>query len=230
VVKVTVRCFASVRELLGSEVLELEVPDGSTIEQVVALLASDAPDLGRLPFTHAVNQSWAEPGQALADGDELALIPPISGGAPEDSRCRFDLERRPLDPRALEREARTDRDGAVVTFAGVTRDHHEGRTVRGLSYEAYEEMARTVMDRLFARVVERHELGRIRVAHRLGDVPIGEASVVVVVAAAHRAPAFDAARELMDALKREVPIFKKEWLAGPEGESRWVGELPRPEE
>ena len=80
------RCFASVRELLGADVLELEVPDGSTIEQVVATLAAETPDLSRLPFTHAVNQRWVEPGSALTDGDELALIPPISGGAPEDER------------------------------------------------------------------------------------------------------------------------------------------------
>jgi molybdopterin synthase catalytic subunit len=114
-----------------------------------------------------------------------------------------------------------------VTFVGVTRNHHDGRAVRGLSYEAYAEMAEPVMQRIFAEIRIDRELGRMRVAHRLGDVPVGAASVVVVVAAPHRAPAFDACRELMDRLKAEVPIFKKEWFDEPDGGSQWVGELPR---
>src|SRR5690606_32527995 len=134
----------------------------------------------------------------------------------------------PLDPRALEAECRSDVDGAVVTFAGVTRDHNDGRAVRGLSYEAYAEMAQQVMDGILRELTAGDGIGRVRVAHRLGDVPIGEASVVVVVAAPHRAPAFDACRRIMDRLKAEVPIFKKEWFADPAGGSRWVGELPKP--
>jgi molybdopterin synthase catalytic subunit len=227
-VKVTIRCFASVRELLGRDVVELDIADGTTVAGVKAKLAERAPDLLRLPLAHAVNRAYAAPDRVLQDGDELALIPPISGGSPHADRFRFDLVRESIDPRALEDEVRTDADGAVVAFAGVTRDHNDGQAVRGLSYEAYDAMVHEVMERVLADVVARHEVGKVRVAHRLGEVPIGAASVVVVVAAAHRAPAFAACAEIMDRLKAEAPIFKKEWLAGADGASRWVGDLPRP--
>lgn len=226
--KITVRCFASVRELLGGELLEVDVPDGTTVEGLKRKLAEDAPALLRLPLAQAVNRAYAAPDRVLADGDEVAFIPPISGGdVGEPERLRFELVDGAIDARALEAECRTDRDGAVVTFAGVTRDHNDGQRVRALSYEAYAEMAGPVMDRILAEVTAAHEIGRVRVAHRLGDVPLGESSVVVVVAAPHRAPAFDACRAIMDRLKAEVPIFKKEHLDGPDGGSRWVGDLPR---
>ena len=224
--KVTVRCFASVRELLGAESLDVEVEDGTTLQGLLEHLAERAPDLLRLPLARAVNRSYAPADRVLADGDEVAFIPPISGGmdAPLDG---FELVDGPLDQQALETACRTDRDGALVTFVGFTRNHHDGRAVRGLSYEAYGEMAEPVMLRILAEVRAGRELGRIRVAHRLGDVPVGEASVIVVVAAPHRAPAFDVCQEVMDRLKAEVPIFKKEWFDDPDGGSRWVGELPR---
>ena len=224
--KVTVRCFATVRELLGAESLEVEVAAGTTVQGLLEQLAAGAPDLLRLPLARAVNRAYAAAERVLEDGDEVAFIPPISGGG-KASMDAFELVREAIDPRVLEDVCRTDRDGAVVTFVGVTRNHHDGRSVRGLSYEAYPEMAETTMQKILAEVRAGRELGRIRVAHRLGDVPVGEASVVVVVAAPHRAPAFEACRELMDRLKAEVPIFKKEWFDDPEGGSRWVGELPR---
>jgi molybdopterin synthase catalytic subunit len=112
-----------------------------------------------------------------------------------------------------------------VTFAGVTRDHHEGKAVLGLSYECYDEMAHKVMERLLAAALDRFAISRVRVAHRVGKVPVGEASVLVVVAAEHREPAFEATRWLMDRLKAEVPIFKREQLA--DGGTRWVGDLPQ---
>jgi molybdopterin converting factor subunit 1 len=224
--KVTVRCFASVRELLGAESLEVDLDEGTTVQGLLEQLATRAPDLLRLPLAHAVNRVYAPADRVLAEGDEIAFIPPISGGMGEPLDV-FTLVDGPIDPRALEDACRTDRDGAVVTFVGVTRNHHDGRAVRGLSYEAYAEMAEPVMQRIFAEIRIDRELGRMRVAHRLGDVPVGAASVVVVVAAPHRAPAFDACRELMDRLKAEVPIFKKEWFDEPDGGSQWVGELPR---
>ncbi len=226
--KVTIRCFAAVRELFGRDAFDVELDDGATVTDLERQLAAQHPDLARLPYTRAVNRQYAAPDRVLRDGDEVALIPPISGGDHDTPRFRFELVDGPLDPRPLEAEARTDHDGAVVTFAGVTRDHNDGATVTGLRYEAYAEMAHDMMARLMAEVASRHDIGRIRVAHRLGEVPIGEASVLVVVAAAHRGPAFDACRELMDRLKAEVPIFKQERLAGGGGDTRWVGELPRP--
>lgn len=227
------RLFASARELLGAESLDLELADGATVATAKEVLAERAPDFARLPLAQAVNRAYAADDAVLADGDELAFIPPISGGAPEPPRFAFSLHDGELDARALERACRSDRDGALCTFVGVTRDHNDGQRVKGLAYEAYAEMAEPVLLRICAEVVAAEEargreVGRIRVAHRLGEVPVGEASVVVVVAAPHRGPAFDVCHEVMDRLKKEVPIFKKEWLDDGSGESRWVGELPDP--
>jgi molybdopterin synthase catalytic subunit len=224
-VKVTVRCFASVRELLGEGVFVLEVPDGTTLEALKQRLVARAPDLARLPFAWALNREYADPQRVLQDGDEVALIPPISGGAPDGERFAFALQAAPLDPRALERAVRTDRDGAVVSFTGVTRDHHDGRQVVGLAYEAYPEMAAQVVETLLAEAGERFAITRARVAHRVGEVPVGEASIAVVVSAPHRGAAFDACRWLMDRIKAQAPIFKKERCAA--GGARWVGELPQ---
>ncbi len=219
--KVRVRCFATVRELLGTDELDVEVGDGATLQQLKEQLAEGAPDLLRLPLAHAVNQAYCQPDHVLADGDEVAFIPPISGGEPV-----FELTPDEIDPRELERVVRTDHDGAVVTFSGVTRDHNDGQRVRGLSYEAYDEMASKVVESIVADAQREFEIGRVRVAHRTGEVPIGEASIVVVVASAHRGPAFEACRYVMDRIKKEAPIFKREFLDGPDGESRWIGDLP----
>jgi molybdopterin converting factor subunit 1 len=221
---VVVRCFASVRELFGQEALRLELPEGATLAALEAELARRRPDFARLPLARAVNRAYARPEQVLHDGDEVAFIPPISGGA---GVPRFAFQTTALDPRELERACRSDADGALVTFVGMTRDHHDGARVRGLAYEAYVEMAEPLMTRILDEVAATHAIGRVCVRHRLGAVPVGEASVVVVVAAAHRGPAFDAARAIMDRLKAEVPIFKREDLDGPDAGSRWVGELPR---
>lgn len=222
--RVTVLCFAAVREAVGAERLELDVAAGTTVAALRRDLVAAHPALARVPVACAVNQGYAGPERELRDGDEVALIPPISGGAPEPPRTAFTLSQQPLDARALEREVRTDRDGAVVTFAGVTRDHHDGAAVRHLAYEAYPDMAHAEMERILAEAAAEFAIGRVRVAHRLGSVPVGEASVVVVVAAEHRAAAFDACRWIMDRLKARVPIFKRETLA--DGGARWVGDLP----
>lgn len=224
--KITVRCFAAVRELLGADSLEVEVADGTTVEGLKALLSERAPDLARVPVAYAVNQDYAEASRPLVDGDEVAFIPPISGGSPRAEPYRLDFTDQAIDPRSLEMEVRSDRDGAVVTFAGVTRNHNDGENVEMLHYECYEPMARKVMGQIFEAAVKRFEIGRARVVHRLGEVPVGEASVVVIVSSVHRGPAFEACQFLMDRLKLEVPIFKRERLVGENGESRWVGDLP----
>lgn len=137
----------------------------------------------------------------------------------------FAFSTEPLDPRQLEASARRDEDGAIVTFLGVTRNHHDGRRVQRLAYEAYEAMAQGKARAILEEVARAHDLGKILVRHRLGAVPIGEASIVVVVSAPHREAAFAAAKTVMDRIKREVPIFKKEFFDG-EGSS-WVGDLPQ---
>lgn len=222
--RVTVRCFAAAREALGHDVLQIELPDAATVADLKVALVARAPAFARVSMVCAVNREYAAPARPLQPGDEVAFIPPISGGGGPEL-FRFDLRETALDPRALEAEVRSDRDGAIVTFTGVTRDHHDGQAVVSLAYEAYEEMAAKVMVEIFEATIREHAIGRVRVAHRLGEVPVGEASVVVVVAAAHRGPAFEACRFLMDRLKASVPIFKRERLAGEAGE-RWVGDLP----
>jgi molybdopterin synthase catalytic subunit len=214
-----------VREALGQDTLELEVPAPATVAAVKAMLVERAPALARIAVVCAVNRGYAAPEQQLRDGDEVAFIPPISGGA-GDEICRFALSRAPLDAAALAAEVRSDRDGAVVTFAGTTRSEHEGRAVASLAYEAYEEMAMKKMVEIFEDALRQFAIGKIRVTHRLGQVPVGEASVVVAVAAPHRAAAFDACRFVMDRLKASVPIFKQESYRDAADRPRWVGDLP----
>ena len=236
-IAVTVRCFAAVRDALGTAALVVELPMGTTVAELRARLGAEAPALLRLPLAFAVNRDYARADTVLGDGDEVAFIPPISGGsggggsasggAGAAAAYRFDLQTAPLDARGLEHECRTDADGAVVTFTGTTRDHNEGAAVVSLRYEAYTEMAHKVMCGLFEETIKRFPITRARVAHRLGDVPVGEASVIVVVASPHRGPAFDACRFLMDRVKHEVPIWKREQLRDGDG-TRWVGELPKP--
>lgn len=236
-IHVTLRCFAAVRETLGTDSMTVEVPEGTTVHGLRETLGKQHPALLRVPVAYAVNQDYARAQSVLKDGDEVAFIPPISGGSGsgvsgsggDGSRelYRFDLVDGEIDPRGLERECRTDRDGAVVTFSGTTRNHNEGADVLSLSYETYAEMARRVMCGLFEEAIKRFPITRARVVHRLGEVPVGEASVVVVVASPHRGPAFDACRWLMDHLKNEVPIWKREKLRDGDGE-RWIGDLPKP--
>lgn len=228
--KVQVLFFASLPEIAGARELELDFESGATLGDVRAELERRWPAMAHVPFVFAQNQEYATDEAAIADGDELACVPAISGGAPdaEDAsapRTGFAFSHELLDPRALEERLRSDADGALVTFLGVTRNHHDGKSVRGLAYEAYEEMATKKALAILDEVCAIHEISRVHVVHRLGEVPIGEASIVVVAASAHRGPAFDATREVMDRIKKEVPIFKREFFEGEEP-SRWVGDLP----
>jgi len=226
-IQVTLRCFAAVRDVVGTDTMDVTVDAGTTAQGLLEKLGESHPKLLRVSVAFAVNRDYARPDSVLADGDEVAFIPPISGGAGGNDLYRFDLTEGVIDPRALELECRTDRDGAVVTFAGTTRDHNEGAAVLSLRYETYTEMAQRVMCGLFEEAVKRFPITRARVVHRLGEVPVGETSVLVVVASPHRGPAFDACRFLMDRLKDEVPIWKREKLQDGQGE-RWVGDLPKP--
>ena len=189
---VTVRCFAAVRELFGCDRIECALAVGAKVADLRAELLRREPRLGALQVAWAVNQSYAREDRELQHGDEIALIPPISGGSPDLDVFRLDFVRGPIDARELERQARTDRDGAVCAFTGTARDHNDGAAVEQLAYEAYEEMAHKVVARIVDDMFAQHAITRVRVAHRLGVVPVGEAAVVVVVSAPHRAPAFDA--------------------------------------
>ena len=210
--EVTVRLFAMLRERAGAGSVTLELPEGARVRDALDSLADLAEGL---PLVMAVNREYASEEQVLGAGDELALIPPVSGGAPW---ARVSAE--PLSLDSLAARVRDPRAGAVVTFAGVTRE------VDRLEYEAYAEMAEERMTAIAVEAGERHGLCAAAVEHRVGEVPLSEPSVVVAVSAPHRGEAFAGAREIIDRVKAEAPIWKKE-IEGPDG--RWVeGATPPP--
>jgi molybdopterin synthase catalytic subunit len=217
---VSVRLFAMLREAARRDELDVELDDGATAGDLVDAVARDA-GLGAVVqpgrVVVAVNREYVPAGHPLQDGDEVALIPPVSGGADADVHARVSLE--PLDLGALAARVGRPGAGAVVTFSGTTRD------VERLDYEAYAEMAQERIAAILTACVERHGLQAAAAEHRTGAVPRGEASVVVAVSAGHRAEAFAGAREAIDRIKAEAPIWKKEIEAGRGGD--WVqGTLP----
>jgi molybdopterin synthase catalytic subunit len=211
--RVTVRLFAGLRERAGRPRVELE--DVSRIEDVWPALARVV-DIGNAEppgLLYAVNRDYVEAGHELADGDEVALIPPVSGGA-------FRLVEAPLDVPAVMREVEDPEAGAVASFVGAVRRRSRGRDVLHLEYEAYEEMAEVMLAGLGDQLTERHGLCAIAIHHRLGRVEIGEASVVIAASAPHRSAALDACREAIETLKTTIPLWKKEVYAGGE---EWIG-------
>jgi molybdopterin converting factor subunit 1 len=216
-----VRLFAVLRERAGRETLEIEVAEGATVAEAMRALAAANQPLGEaleaMPVVMAVNRSYVDAGATLSVGDELALIPPVSGGG-EQPHVRVTAERLSAD--RLNQLVATPHTGAIVTFQGTTRD------VERLDYEAYEPMAEERIAAILADILSRHEIEGAAAEHRTGTVSRGEPSVVVAIAAAHRGPAFAAAREAIDRIKAEAPIWKRE-VEG--GESRWVeGDSPAP--
>jgi molybdopterin synthase catalytic subunit len=204
---VSVRLFAGLRERAGYARRDVAA---ATVADVWAALELGAEPDGLL---YAVNQEYAEPGRVLADGDEVALIPPVSGGA-------FLLSAEPLSLDRVVDEVRSDDAGAIATFTGTTRVRSRGRTVTQLEYEAYEGMAERVMAELAASLVSRYELTAVAIHHRIGRVSIGETSVVIAVSAPHRSDALAACRDAIDELKERVPLWKKEVY---EGGEEWIG-------
>jgi molybdopterin synthase catalytic subunit len=209
-VTVRVRLFAALRERAGSGSVEIELSEGAVVGDVWPAL-----DLGDEPpgILFAVNRAYAERDVPLSDGDEVAVIPPVSGGD-------FRLSEEPLSIDAAVAEVRTDDAGAIATFVGTTRRRSRGRDVLHLEYEAYEGMAEQVMAELADELKGRHDLCAVAIHHRVGRVEIGETSVVIAVSAPHRAGALAACREAIDELKVSVPLWKKEVYVGGE---EWIG-------
>jgi molybdopterin synthase catalytic subunit len=208
---VNVRLFAALRERAGASAVELDLDDGATIGDVWPLLGLGDEPAGIL---YAVNRAFADRRDLLTAGDEVAVIPPVSGGD-------FRLSGEPLSVDAAVAEVRADDAGAIATFIGTTRAHSRGGDVLYLDYEAYEGMAEQAMADLADELKRRHELCKVAIHHRVGRVEIGEMSVVIAVSASHRAAALAACREAIDELKVSVPLWKKESYVGGE---EWIGQ------
>jgi molybdopterin synthase catalytic subunit/molybdopterin converting factor small subunit len=205
---VRVRLFAGLRERAGWS--ERELDDVGRVQDIWPRL-----DLGPEPdgLLYAVNKEYAGADRELADGDEVAVIPPVSGGS-------FQLSAAPLSLEAVVDEVRSERAGAIATFVGTTRVESRGRTVQYLDYEAYEEMAEQVMAAIAAELSGRYELCQVAIHHRTGRVEVGEPSVVIAVSAPHRHDALSACKDAIDTLKESVPLWKKEVY---EGGEEWIG-------
>jgi MoaE-MoaD fusion protein len=210
-VRVAVKLFAALREQAGVREREVELADGARVDDVWPALG-----LGDEPrgLVYAVNRVYVERNAPLFDGDEVALIPPVSGGD-------FLLSETPLSLESVVAEVASDDAGAIATFVGTTRARSRGRDVVRLEYEAYEGMAESEMERIATVLRERHDVLEVAIHHRVGRVEIGETSVVIAVSAAHRAAALEACREAIDTLKQTVPLWKKELYVGGE---EWIGQ------
>ena len=212
---VTVRLFAVLRDRAGAGEIDLELPDGASVAEAVARLR-DLAITGDVPVVMAVNRDYADDGLILHAGDELALIPPVSGGsgpppASGGSTPHVQITDQPLTLDLLLARVRDPRAGAVVTFSGVTRE------VDHLDYEAYAEMAQRLIAEIVTAAIDRHGLCAAAAEHRVGRVPLGESSVTVAASAPHRDAAFAGAREIIDTIKAQAPIWKKEqgaWQTG----------------
>lgn len=220
---ITVRLFAMLKEQAGSSQLELDLPAGASVADAVSETGRQAGIerlIERMPLAHAVNREYAELTQQLSDGDELALIPPVSGGAEARIHAAI-VETAPSSDR-LTALVTDPAAGAIVTFSGVTRE------VDRLEYEAYDEMAQALLTRILEEVAAEHELLAIAAEHRVGAVALSQPSIVIAASAAHRGEAFAGARAAIDRIKQELPIWKREVteVAGAE-QSEWVeGVLP----
>ncbi len=204
--QVRVRLFAGLRERAGGDEVSLELPEGARVRDA---LASMHELTAGMPVVMAVNHQYAAEDDRLSAGDELALIPPVSGGSVDVARVRVTDQPLALDP--LIEHVRDPRAGAVVTFQGVTRDVSE------LDYEAYVEMAQRKIEEIVLAAVQRHGLCAAAAEHRVGVVPLSEPSVVIAVSAPHRDAAFAGGREIIDQIKAQAPIWKREegaWVDG----------------
>lgn len=221
--QVSVLFFGQLKDLLGRAQEQLELPAGATVRDLASRYVAEYPKLKDLlpSVAFSVNREYAAPETPLKHGDEIGLLPPVSGGAP-----RATIVRDPIQTARIIAEIRRGEDGAVITFEGVVRNHTRGRRTLYLDYEAYEPMALNQMESLVQAALDGFRIRDAMVVHRLGRLTIGETSVLVAVASAHRAAAFEACRYLIDTLKKTVPIWKKEYF---EDGAVWADGEPFPE-
>jgi molybdopterin synthase catalytic subunit len=221
-IHVRVLAFGVLKDVLGSSAVETTLPESATVADLLAALAHTHPAAVLRGIAVSVNAEYAAATHVLHQGDEVGLLPPVSGGS--DAFAKPDpeidaegplirLTRDRIDAASLVAAAKQGEDGAVVVFDGIVRNNSRGRPTRYLDYEAYEEMALRQMNELAVQARERFKVRQVTIVHRLGRLAVGETSVLIVVASAHRAQAFDACRWAIDTLKKTVPIWKKETFA-----------------
>ena len=211
--KAKVRLFARLADLAGARETELELGEGLSVAEAFEVLCRRFPEMAGLAgsLMFAVNAEYVSPDHPLRAGDELALIPPVSGGA----EGLFEITAEPLDPQRLVERVRRDESGAVAVFLGVVRDNSRGRRVLYLEYDAYPEMATRVMRQIAAEAMARWPLTGIAMQHRTGRLEIGETSLLIAVSSPHRREAFESCHHLVDRFKEVVPVWKKEvWEGG----------------
>lgn len=230
--RVEVLLFGMLKDFVGASSETLELPEGSTVRDLLTTYRERVARFGAYEKSLAVsvNQEYARPDRRLSDGDEVGFLPPVSGGVEEAVKPvqgRVALVRERIDSEELVSSIKQPQDGAVVVFDGVVRDNSRGRRTLYLDYEAYEDMARKELESLTSQALTRFAIRDVSIVHRLGRIEIGESSVLIVVASAHRAAAFDACRWLIDTLKKTVPIWKKEYF---EDGAVWADGEPFPSE
>jgi MoaE-MoaD fusion protein len=223
IVRVKVLFFGMLKDIVGRAEDHIEVADGARLESVFTCYARQFPRLTDMQgsIVLACNQEFCDRSAAIREGDEIAFLPPVSGGSgrytheicDSDTGCFFALTRQTIDTPAIARQLLRGEDGALVDFEGVVRNNTKGRATKFLDYECYEPMAVKMMAEIGRDIAGTFAIGRIAMVHRLGRLEIGEASVAIVVTAPHRKPAFEAALEGINRLKRVVPIWKKEHFA-----------------
>jgi len=225
--RVKVLFFGILKDLVGQASDSLELREGATVADVLSHYEERVPKIREvLPsIALSVNQHYSGPGAILGNNDEVALLPPVSGGASRTTHAA--IVRTPIDTQAASNAIKRAEDGAAIIFEGVVRNHTRGRRTVYLDYEAYEEMALKQMEDLAQEALGQFQVRDVALIHRLGRLEIGETSVLIVVAAAHRGAAFEACRWLIDTLKRKVPIWKKEYFV--DG-AVWADGEPFPEE
>lgn len=229
--QVHVLLFGALKDLLARESETIELPEQATVEQLLHRYVRNAPQIEKFAgsLAIAVNREYASSTQILRDGDEVALLPPVSGGASDvtSENTLVRIQRVPIDADVLAAQVKRGEDGAVVIFDGIVRNNTRGRRTLYLDYEAYEAMALDRMQVLGSDAKQRFDVHGIALVHRLGRLEIGETSVWIAVASAHRAHAFDACRWIIDTLKKTVPIWKKEYF---EDGAVWADGEPFPAE
>ena len=227
--QVKVLFFGALRDMLGRAAETIEIPAGAQLSCLLDRYTQQVPKLkGLLPSVAvSVNQEYASRSDTLREGDEVALLPPVSGGADAPLHGRYsELTRNKIDAAGLMQSMKAPSDGAVVVFEGIVRDNTRGRRTNYLDYHAYEEMAVKQLDALVEQTLREFKIDQARIIHRLGKMEIGDTSVWIGVTSPHRGAAFEASRFLIDTLKKTVPIWKKEYF---EDGAVWADGEPFPE-